>query len=199
MYFYLNDTKKSAEEVHLLNYLEDNEYYKNKLNKQNKNSGSKKKESKKTPSKSDDFIDTETQEFLFDLKNETKNKFIYQKDKYIIYITTNPYLIEVLDFANSTRTILHSGFKIMKIETNNKKYYRRGYECELLIIFGAEEVLFVLFCLKGSEKFYETVLHLTDLEYFWDKMYFITDDTTVVRNENSELYYIDLTCLNQHP
>lgn len=198
-YFYFDQTTISQAEVYLLAYLEDNEFYTMKIKEKLKPHGSKKKSSKKTPTKDDEFIDTETQDFLFDFKNETKNKFLYKTGRFIIYITKNMYLLEMLDLSNSVRTILHTGFKVMRIETNKRQYKRRGFMCDLLIIFGSEQILFVLLNVDGREKFIETVLHITDIDYLWDKVYFTEDGVMLVRDENSEMFKVDLDCLSNKP
>ena len=60
------------------------------------------------------------------------------------------------------------------------------------MIFGAEQVLFVAFSVEGNEKLFDTVLHLVDIEYFWDRIYFVEDEVMIVRDESGEVYKLKL-------
>ena len=185
--------KQTRKPIYLADYLEGNKFYEGKIKKWNKKAIASLKPTNHETEMEDEFIDNKTEDFMFDFKNETKNKFIVEEGYYYLYVMMNPYMLCFVDFCDFCLFDLYCCFKVIRMEKSPFTYKRGGYECELVLLIGADEVLFLFFNTE-DKKYFEVSLHLRNTEFMWQKVLFLDKSAFLVLTENNDLYF---TLLNE--
>lgn len=173
-----------------MDFLDNSKFYKNKIMKWDKKVSKSIKRVEEETVSDNELIDDKTEDFFFDFRNETKNRFIVKEDFFYLYITKNPYKVCLVDFMDSFIYHLYCCFKVIRIERSPFTFKRNGYICDLLILVGADEVLFLLLDVVEEKKYFEVSLHIKNTGFIWEKILFIDKTAFLVKNENNDLYFV---------
>jgi hypothetical protein len=138
-----------------------------------------------------DFIDYEVEENFLDFRAKVRNRFIFEREDFLIYTAIgNNFATSYVDLHSGTILELSLSFEVIRLSMSPYHYKaseKDAEEARLLLFIGREDVLVVkLFWIEG-EKYFESLMHLSSVEFMWSDAIFIDPYRLLVQNENNEL------------
>jgi len=200
----LEDLAHAKNNVFLVNFIENKPEYSNfvKENSSRKSASNKKKQlsSKKKDSmllEESDFIDYEVEENFLDFRAKVRNRFIFEREDFLIYTAIgNNFSTSYVDLHSGTIFELSLSFEVIRLSISPYHYTASENEAEfarLLLFIGREDVLLVkLFWIEG-EKYFESLMHLSNIEFMWSDVIFIDPYRVLVQNENNEFAVVQFS------
>ena len=138
-----------------------------------------------------DFIDYEVEENFLDFRAKVRSRFIFVREDFLIYTAIgNIFSTSYVDLHSGTIFELSLSFEVIRLSLSPYHYKACEEDAEfanILLFIGREDVLVVkLFWVEG-EKFFDSLIHLSDIEFMWSDVIFLDPYRVLVLNENSEL------------
>jgi len=144
---------------------------------------------------SDDVIDHQFQDDFLNLKNKTLNRFIFFSKDFFIYVDyNNQHTLKFIDLFSGTSFNMNNHFEVMQL-VESPYNYDSVLSCtdpaNVIILVGMENVLVVKIVRSDAKLFVKSVLQIKDVDFYWEKVFFVDPYKLAVLNQNNDVKVVD--------